>query len=89
MASFILNPFTAKLDAINRGNVYFWGQYASDPSVSAQDGDFYWNTSDNNLLVYISGSWVSLGGSAPEYSYLLMETGDYLLTETGDKFILG
>ena len=60
----IYNGFTGG-SAKGRGNVKFWGQYASSPTVKAIDGDEYWNTTNTSLYKYISGTWTQIQGGTP------------------------
>ena len=62
-----------KLDA--NGNAIRFANLSSNPG-SAEEGDVYYNTGDNELKVYADGEWGSLGsGTAPFLTRQVITTG--------------
>jgi len=69
------------------GRVYFWGIYSSDPSVAADNGDEYYNSSEELLYKYINGVWVAIsGGTVVGDDNFVFEDGNNFIFEDGNNF---
>jgi len=69
------------------GRVYFWGIYSSDPSVAADNGDEYYNSSEELLYKYIIGVVVSIScGTVVGDDNFVFEDGNNFIFEDGNNF---
>lgn len=82
MTRYVLNPFTASLDADSSTIIA-----TSDPA-SADNGQWLINTTTGLLKIYYAGAWHTIYTFPSIADNLLLQTGDSLLLNDGSDLLL-